>query len=384
MYLQEIQKCPLTTTLVKIKYDCCGKEHILKWKDADKNFKKNNGKHICRPCWLKSNNPAKDEKTKEKIKKTNLERYGATTALNSPENLEKRKELFNDHEFVKNRSEKHKQTCIEKYGVKHHMLTDELKEKIKNTNLEKYGTEYPLQNPEILAKVQATNLERYGDVCSLNDPEVKAKALKSLFKHYGVEYYNQLPEMKEYLRKNCREWLKESWANPWAKGITRPEEWNKKQRETVSKKIIEGNWAGGFKSNTRGYFPAWKCKREMPRFLSSLELIFHFFLNVNPLVEWYAYQPFAIPYKKQDGSNHLYHPDYQVKYFNEDILHIFETKTYKDKDSVDVWLKHDAAVEYASLNNMTYTILFDDDVEKLGINLEKVKELPGIKFDPKE
>jgi hypothetical protein len=76
MYIEEISENLLTTTKVRIKYDCCGKEYVLKWKDADKNFKKNDSKHICRPCWLKLANPAKTDAAKEKTKKTNLEKYG--------------------------------------------------------------------------------------------------------------------------------------------------------------------------------------------------------------------------------------------------------------------------------------------------------------------
>ena len=58
MYLEEISG-KLQGHDIKIKYDCnggfetCNQEKMLKLKYAEKNFKDNNGKHICRKCFLK-------------------------------------------------------------------------------------------------------------------------------------------------------------------------------------------------------------------------------------------------------------------------------------------------------------------------------------------
>ena len=47
--------------------------------------------------------------------------------------------------------------------------------------------------------------------------------------------------MRDYLRENCPQWLQESWdAGGPMKGITRPEEWSQKQRETVMQLMDEG------------------------------------------------------------------------------------------------------------------------------------------------
>lgn len=92
MFLSEIPENVKTTTSIQIKYDCCGKDHVLKYKDAKKNFETNGGKHICRSCWLKTNNPAKRKEVQEKTKKTNLERYGTSIALNTKENVAARVE----------------------------------------------------------------------------------------------------------------------------------------------------------------------------------------------------------------------------------------------------------------------------------------------------
>jgi hypothetical protein len=94
MYTETLPTNRCSTTLIQIKYDCCGREHTLKWKDADKNFKKNNSRHICRLCWLKLSNPAKTDAAKSKSKKTNLERYGTEVPLNSQAEINKRVEKF--------------------------------------------------------------------------------------------------------------------------------------------------------------------------------------------------------------------------------------------------------------------------------------------------
>jgi len=375
MYLEQVPECPLTTTLIKIKYDCCGKEHTLKWKDADKNFQKNGGKHVCRPCWLKTNNPAKTDAAKKKQKQTNLERYGSTAAFNTPENLEKRKQLFEDPEYVRKRTEKHKQTCIEKYGVEHQMHVDEVKAKVKTTNMERYGVEVPLQNENILAKTQTTNLERYGDVCSLNNPEVKAKALKSLFEHYGVEYYNQLPEMKDYLRENCTAWLAESYANPWAKGVPKTDEQRQKQSETVMNLIDDGNWNVGAKYSIKGiYTISKKCRRKNPIFRSSYELKTHWHLDNNENVEWYDYEPFKVPYIDAEGKKRNYAIDFVVKFKDKDRLLAIEVKNDYDMKRFKECGKEAAFINECS-QDMDFEIWSNEKINSLSLDLETLLNL---------
>ena len=385
MYLESIPENVKTTTVLKIKYDCHDEERTMKWCDANENFQKNNGKHICRKCWLKSDaNPSKNKKIRDKIKKTNLDRYGVENPLNTPKKIAERAKKFEDKEFKQSWVEKHRKTSLEKYGVDHPMKTEEVQAIQKQAMQEKYGVDHPYQSPEIMAKMKANNLKKYGveNVAAL--PEVQLKMAKTTLEKYGVEHYNQLPEMKDYLREHCKEWLADSYNDPWAKGITRPEEWNKKARETIATRILSGKWNGGFKSNCRGRFPSPKCKKQNPRFLSSLELIFHYYLTFNTTVEWYDYECLSIPYKKEDMSDHLYFPDFLVKFINDDCLYIFEIKAWQEKDSINVKLKQSAAEIYANKNNMKYCILFDEDINKLGIKLETIRLMPGIMFETKK
>ena len=83
------------------------------------------------------------DERKEKIRQTNLERYGV-------ENPNQSKEIQN----------KTKKTNLERYGVENPNQSKEIREKTKQTNLERYGVESPLQSKEIQEKIKQTNLER--------------------------------------------------------------------------------------------------------------------------------------------------------------------------------------------------------------------------------
>ena len=47
------------------------------------------------------------------------------------------------------------------------------KEKIRQTNLERYGATSPFGSPKIQEKIKRTNLERYGYSCVLMNPEIQ-------------------------------------------------------------------------------------------------------------------------------------------------------------------------------------------------------------------
>jgi len=348
MYLQEIPEGVLTTTLVQIKYDCdggfdrCGKEWTLKYIDAKKNYEKNGGKHICRKCTMSQNNPMKRQEVQEKVKKTNLERYGATCAMNNEENTAARVErMFGSDEVTQAIVEKRKKTSQERYGADHIMQTEEGKKRAKEAFQKLYGADHPMQTEEVKAKTRATNQERYGVDNVLSLPEVRVKAAQTTLERYGVEHYNQLPEMRDYLRENCPQWLKESWESGGPmKGITRPEEWNEKQRETVTQLIAAGEWKCGPEHTIKGYFQSVKCQRGAVLFRSSYELKVHMFLEEMEEVEWYDYEPFRIPFYDTEGKKRYYIIDFIFK--------------MKDKDRpVAVEVKNNYT-KYSSLNKAKY------------------------------
>lgn len=380
MYFTEIPEDVKTTTPIQIRYDCCGKEQTLKHKDAKKNFEKNNGKHICRPCWLQSNNPAKRKEVQEKMKQTNLERYGATTALNSKENIAARVEqMFGTEEAVKEIVKKRRITNRSKYGSDHPMQNEQIKAKQQAVLIEKYGTHVPLQNEEVKAKMQKTVQDRYGVTNVAKLPEVRAKMAKTMFENYGVEYYNQLPEMKDYLRNNCPQWLKESWESGGPmKGITRPEEWNEKERETVLNLMAEGKWKGGPKNTLKGWYTSVKCTKPRPMFRSSYELKTHWHLDNDDQVDWYDYEPFYIPYYDTEGKKRRYIIDYVVKYKSGNLLAIEVKNNYTQGGEATI-RKLEAFLEYCG-SLLKHEFWSCDRIKSLGLQTERLLESDRVEL----
>lgn len=143
------------------------------------------------------------EEIQNKIKATNLERYGTNYGF--------------QNESIK---QKIKETCLQKYGVEYSLQSKEVKDKSKETNLKKYGVECSLQNKEvqnrckdttlkkygvefasqselIKEKIKATNLQKYGVEHPMYINEIKEKMKRTSLERYGVEYPTQLVEIQE-------------------------------------------------------------------------------------------------------------------------------------------------------------------------------------------
>lgn len=132
---------------------------------------------------------------KEKIKHTNLEKYGVTCTLNTEENIKKKKETwiknYNTDNPAKNTiiQDKIKQTCLEKYGTYNYSLSNEFK-----NNIEKY------QN-----KAKQTCLEKYGveNIVYLHDMHVK---IHKKYKYNNINFDSSW-EIAYYI------WLKDNNIN---------------------------------------------------------------------------------------------------------------------------------------------------------------------------
>jgi hypothetical protein len=119
------------------------------------------------------------QETKEKQKKTNLERYGVDCALRD----KKKKE----------------DGMMRKFGVKHSMQNSELREKSKQTCMNRYGVPYTLQSKEIQQKGVQTNLEKYGE----KNPGRFGGVLntKGMMEKYGVKNPFQSEVIKDKIKK---------------------------------------------------------------------------------------------------------------------------------------------------------------------------------------
>ena len=93
-------------------------------------------------------NPFQVKEYKEKIKQTNLKKYGIDSLLKKKEFREKNKEIC----FKKcgnenyNNREKAKETCLKRYGGVAPICSSEIKEKIKKTCFERYKSSWMGRN----------------------------------------------------------------------------------------------------------------------------------------------------------------------------------------------------------------------------------------------
>lgn len=162
----------------------CEHNKLRRWKDSWAGFFFC-GEQAC-ACW-KENQSQKVSAAKaamsecdwqqvlEKREKTNLQKYGTKSAMQSPQVLAK----------IAN-------TNLEKYGVKSTLQVPEIQEKIKATAREKYGSEHPMQNSQVVAKAQKTNLDRYGHISYPQSQEGRKKVRKTLKERYNVASIAQL------------------------------------------------------------------------------------------------------------------------------------------------------------------------------------------------
>lgn len=378
MYIERVPANLLPGQRVRIKYDCdggfklCGTESTPIYSVAKKNADAHGGKHVCRSCQMAANNPAKRKEVREKIEKTNIEKYGTAMPINTPEKITERVEkMFGTEESTQKIVSKRRETSVKRYGADHIMKTDEGIRRLNEAMQERYGVDFPLQSEEVQEKMRQTCQERYGVDNPLSLPEIRVKGAITTLEKYGVEHYNQLPEMKDYLRQNCTTWLAESYANPWAKGITRPEEWNQKQRETVARSMAEGTWMGGGKHSLRGIYRSDKCKKKVAIFRSSYELKTHWQLDNDPNVEWYDYEPFQVVYLDTEGKSRYYTIDFVVKYKDRGRLKAIEVKNNFTKESEMTKNKYEAFMEHCGAE-MDHEFWLNEKIEKMQLDLKKL------------
>jgi len=125
---------------------------------------------------------------KEKIEKTNLEKYGCKSTL-SLDSVQK----------------KIKETNLERYGCENNLSNKEIRNKVKNTNLERYGVENPFQSEEVKNKIKNTCLEKYGSENYLSSDLGKESIKKIFLEKYEVEYYSCTKEFIEKSKKTSLE-----------------------------------------------------------------------------------------------------------------------------------------------------------------------------------
>jgi hypothetical protein len=142
-------------------------------------------------------NPFSKEEVKEKIRKTNLERYGVAT----PSSLE----IF---------KQKAAATWLEKYGVAAPMKSEAVRLKSRETCIERYGMPFASQNKVIQKKIANTNVDRYGHSSPFVFSAEKIK--QTNLDRYGVENSGWIFSVTKHERGHLdtlwgTHWYRSSW-----------------------------------------------------------------------------------------------------------------------------------------------------------------------------
>lgn len=106
-----------------------------------------------------ASNPYGSKIIREKIKKTNIERYGVENIYQLPE--VQLKARHNAH--TKEAEQKRQNTCFKKYGNIYHIASDEIRQKSINTYQERYGVSNAYSIPEIHTKAIQNSLNYHDE-----------------------------------------------------------------------------------------------------------------------------------------------------------------------------------------------------------------------------
>jgi hypothetical protein len=139
----------------------------------------------------------------EKIKNTNIERYGVDRPSKSDVFKQKTIETniqkyghpsSNQSDFVK---AKKVESYRERLGVDNPAQSETVKEKAKRTNLEVYGCENPFGNDSVKSKIKTQMMARYGVENPSQSAEFQAKKVGTTMVKFGVPYAMQNPDVFE-------------------------------------------------------------------------------------------------------------------------------------------------------------------------------------------
>lgn len=182
------------------------------------------------------------KKIMNKIKQTNLERYGVECASSNKDIQLKQKNIIieryggqgNASPILK---KKQRETMLERYGIENILLDQKTRERIKQTNLERYGSESYSSTQECREKIRQTNLERYGVSCYTQSKEYKLKSKETNIRKFGVEHYSKSDEYKKRMYNT------------------------KKQNNSFNTSKIEEDFASYLDSNSINYIRQYKNEK---------------------------------------------------------------------------------------------------------------------------
>lgn len=184
---------------------------------------------------FKDGNPFTNPESREKAKKTLLEKYGVEHPMHSDEikakldatmqdkygvkRFPQLKEAYKEKSIQTNREKfgadwksqtedwkfKTEATLMKHYGVTNPFQSKELREKGLANYQAKTGYDMPQHNPEVIAKTKQTNLDRFGVECPMNNPEIYEQIKQTMIDKYGAPYVLQSPELVEKIQATNKE-----------------------------------------------------------------------------------------------------------------------------------------------------------------------------------
>ena len=230
---------------------------------------------------FKTNNPQKDPSIKEKTKQTRLDKYGKYMSDNnvlklySVEVNEKRHESFINTMLDKygninyRNLEKHKKTCIERYGVDSYSKTQEFKDKLNENMKEIFVKRFMTRKQNHTFNTSTPEIESY---------ELLKQKYPNTISQYKSEQYPfvcdfYIPEIDTYIECNYH----------WTHG-KKPYTGSEEDRQILEK------WKA---KNTKYYDNAintWTIRdvKKINTFIKN-NLNFKLFYNINELKNWLGY-----------------------------------------------------------------------------------------------
>lgn len=148
-----------------------------------------------------------NEQTQNKIKETNIKKYGCENVFQSKiiknkiKTTCKKKYKVENYSKTKECHTKMEETCLKKYGVKHYVQTNEFKNRYKQTCQEKYGVENYTKTNEYKTKSKQTCQEKYGVINYSQTKDWSHKKKKRIL--YDGIYFDSSWEVKVY--QYCKE-----------------------------------------------------------------------------------------------------------------------------------------------------------------------------------
>jgi hypothetical protein len=135
--------------------------------------------------------------SRDKVRKTKLERYGDENYTNPKKNLETNLRNHNGQHSnsTVEVNERRKKKMLETIGVDHHTKLQSFKDKVIEQTRQKYGVNHNLQRPDIRKRIADTNNLKYGGTLK-GSPMMRERIKNTMIERYGFEHTQQSEELK--------------------------------------------------------------------------------------------------------------------------------------------------------------------------------------------